>query len=115
MNTRKLDILRRRELKTEKILERDALIVASEEREKRKEAAREIAMKEAENPENLENPPVNPENPEDPEDPLNNFDEEGFLANFDMNDPPIEIPEEIFMDIDDDFYIEQVEVVKPSD
>lgn len=90
MNVRKQDILRRREIKNEKIAERDRLIGAKEEREKRKELAMELAMKEAENP----------ENPEE-----NNFDEGVFLANFEANDPDIEIPEEIEMDIDDDFEI----------
>ena len=96
MNVRKQDIIRRRELKNEKIIERDTLINAREEREKRKEAAMEIARKEAENPDELEE---------------NNFDEENFLAIFDMNDPPIDIPDEISMDKDDDFEIEINNVV----
>jgi hypothetical protein len=96
LNVRKQDIIRRRELKNEKIIERDTLINAREEREKRKEAAMEIARKEAENPDELEE---------------NNFDEENFLAIFDMNDPPIDIPDEISMDKDDDFEIEINNVV----
>lgn len=90
MNVRKQDILRRREMKMEKITERDALINAKEEREKRKELAMDLAKKESENP----------DNPEE-----NNFDEAAFLANFEMNDPDILIPEEILMDVDDDFDI----------
>jgi len=82
--------MRRREMKNEKITEREGLINAKEEREKRKELAKETAMKESENP----------ENPEE-----NNFDEEAFLANFDANDPEVIIPDEIEMDVDDDFEI----------
>ena len=82
--------MRRRELKNEKIIERETLINAREEREKRKDLARENAMKDTENP----------ENPEE-----NNFNEEAFSANFDSNDPVINIPEEIGMDLDDDFDI----------
>lgn len=91
MNVRKQDILRRKEIKTDKIQERNNLIQAKEEREKRKEAALEQAKRELENP----------ENPEE----IVNFDEQAFLANFDLTDPDIIIPEEIEMDIDDDFEI----------
>ncbi len=99
MNVRKQDILRRRELKSEKILEREALINAREEREKRKEAAREIAIKEAQSEAEIQD-----ENEEF------NFDEESFLAIFDMNDPPFDIPDEIPIDNDDDFEINNVVV-----
>ena len=87
---RKQDILRRREIKNEKIAIRDGLITAMEEREKRKELALELSQKEAENP----------ENPEE-----NNFDEAAWLANFELTDPDIIIPDEIVFDIDDDFEI----------
>ena len=90
LKVRKQDILRRREIKNEKITERDGLINAMEEREKRKEVAMELAIKEAENP----------ENPEE-----NTFDEAAFLANFEISDPDINIPDEIVFDIDDDFEI----------
>jgi hypothetical protein len=98
LNVRKSDILRRKELKNEKKVERDKLINDKEEREKRKEAEREVAMKDAE---------PNPDNPDAGE---STFDEEAFLATFDAKDPDIIIPEEIEMDIDDDFEVEDVVV-----
>ena len=82
--------MRRREIKNGKVQERNNLISSKEEREKRKESAIEIARKEGENP----------ENPEE-----NNFDENAFLANFDVSDPDIEIPPEVEMDVDADFEI----------
>ncbi len=94
MNVRKQDIIRRRDIKNERIQERNNLILAKEEREKRKEAALEQAKEQA----NKEQ-----ENVENPDDFL--FDEEGFWVKFNENDPEINIPDEIVLDIDDDFEI----------
>jgi len=94
LNVRKQDIIRRRDIKNERIQERNNLILAKEEREKRKEAALEQAKEQA----NKEQ-----ENVENPDDFL--FDEEGFWVKFNENDPEINIPDEIVLDIDDDFEI----------
>ena len=94
MNVRKQDILRRRDIKNEKIQERNNLILAKEEREKRKEAGLEQAKEQAKKEQ---------ENPENPEEFV--FDEEAFWVRFNETDPDIMIPDEIIMDKDDDFEI----------
>lgn len=94
MNVRKQDILRRRDIKNEKIQERNNLILAKEERENRKEAALEQAKEKARSEQ---------ENPENPEEFV--FDEEAFWVKFNEADPEIVIPDEIVMDQDDDFEI----------
>lgn len=91
---RKQDILRRRDIKNEKIQERNNLISAKEEREKRMEAALEQAKEKARSEQ---------ENPENPEEFV--FDEEAFWVKFNEGDPEILIPDEIVMDQDDDFEI----------
>lgn len=91
---RKQDILRRRDIINEKIQERNNLILAKEEREKRKEAALEQAKEKAKSEQ---------ENPDNPEEFV--FDEEAFWIKFNETDPEIIIPEEIEMDKDDDFEI----------
>jgi len=91
---RKQDILRRRDIKNEKIQERNGLILAQEEREKRKEAALEQAK------EKVKSEQENPENPEE-----FFFDEEAFWIKFNETDPEIIIPNEIVIDQDDDFEI----------
>lgn len=91
---RKQDIIRRRDIKNEKIQERNNLILAKEERDKRKEAALEQAKEKAKSEQ---------ENPENPEEFV--FDEETFWVKFNETDPEVIIPDEIVMDQDDDFEV----------
>jgi len=88
---RRNDILKRREIINAKILEREELIREQFNRSERRMAEFEEHKKSLEN---LENPEER------------NFDENAWFENWDNNNKEIIVPDEVEIDVDDDFIIE---------